>query len=348
MSAPSPPPDPAPVLELIDAFRRSKTMFAAVSMGVFEALHEGPADASSVAARLLGPAAGAGPGALERLLDACVGMGLLAKRDGVYANQPVADAYLCDESPLSLTGYVLYSNEALFPMWAHLEDAVREGTHRWTQTFGLEGPLFDHFFKTDTRRRSFLRGMHGFGQLSSAPVAAAFDLSRFRRMVDLGGATGHLAIAACERYPQLRAVVFDRPQVIAMAREYVAASAARDRIEPAAGDFFRDALPAADLYSLGRILHDWSVDRIGLLLSKVYAALPPGGALLIAEKLLDENKSGPAPALLQSLNMLVCTEGRERTLTEYTALLREAGFASVEGRRTGTLLDAVLAIKVST
>ena len=341
--APNPAPDPAPIMELIDAFRRSKTMFAAVSMGVFEALDEGPADASSLAARLLGPAAGAGP--LERLLDACVGMGLLDKRDGAYANQPVAETYLCDHSPLSLTGYVLYSNEALFPLWTHLEDAIREGTHRWTQTFGWHGSLFDHFFKTDERRRSFLRGMHGFGQLSSAPVAAAFDLARFRRMADLGGATGHLAIAACERYPQLRAAVFDLPLVIAMARDYVAASTARDRIEPIAGDFFRDDLPAADLYSLGRILHDWQEDRIRLLLSKIYEALPAGGALLVAEKLLNEDKSGPTSVHMQSLNMLVCTEGRERTLTEYAALLREAGFASVEGRRTGAVLDAVLATK---
>jgi acetylserotonin N-methyltransferase len=297
---------------------------------------------SSLAARLLEPA-GAGP--LERLLDACVGMGLLAKRDGAYANQPVAETYLCDHSPLSLTGYVRYSNEALFPMWAHLEDAVREGTPRWTQTFGWQGSIFDHFFKTDARKRDFLRGMHGFGQLSSAPVVAAFDLSRFRRMADLGGATGHLAIAACERYPQLRAAVFDLPRAIAMARDYVAASAAGDRIEPIAGDFFRDALPRADLYSLGRILHDWPEGRIRMLLAKIYAALPPGGALLVAEKLLNDDKSGPTPALMQSLNMLICTEGRERTLTEYSTLLRETGFARVEGCRTGAALDAVLATK---
>jgi acetylserotonin N-methyltransferase len=345
MSVPDQAPDAAPVLELIDAFRRSKTMFAAVSLGVFEALDESPADCSSLAVRLLGD--GAAPGPLERLLDACVGMGLLHKWDGVYANQPVAETYLCDRSPLSLTGYVLYSNEALFPMWAHLEDAVREGTHRWTQTFGWQGSLFEHFFKTDARRRSFLRGMHGFGLLSSPAVVAAFDLSRFRRLADLGGGTGHLAIAACERYPQMRAAVFDLPVVVGMAQDYVAASAAHDRIEPIAGDFFRDDLPPADLYALGRILHDWPEDRIRLLLSKISAALPAGGALLIAEKLLDEDKSGPMPAHMQSLNMLVCTEGRERTPSEYRALLREAGFDSVEGRRTGALVDAVLATKAT-
>jgi acetylserotonin N-methyltransferase len=272
-------------------------------------------------------------------------MRLLVRQDGAYANAPVAEAYLCEHSEYCLTGYVKYSDEALFPLWTHLEDAVREGTHRWTQTFGGRGSLFDHFFKTEERKRSFLRGMHGFGQLCSPAIAAAFDLARFRRLADLGGATGHLAIAACERYPNLRAVVFDLPAVIPVAREYVAASAARERIGVIAGDFFHDPLPEADLYSLGRILHDWSEEKIRLLLRKTREALPAGGGLLVAEKLLDEDKSGPIAAHLQSLNMLVCTEGKERTLGQYAALLREAGFAAVEGCRTGTPLDAVLAVK---
>jgi acetylserotonin N-methyltransferase len=333
-------PEAAPILELIDAFRRSKAMFTAVSMGVFDALQEYPADVGALAVRLQAKAHG-----LERLLDACVGMGLLRKKDGVYANQPVTDTYLCEHSPYSLCGYVRYSDEALFPMWANLADAVREGTDRWTQTFGWHGSLFDNFFKSEERKRTFLRGMHGFGQLSSPAIVAGCDLTGFRRMVDLGGATGHLALAACERYPQLQAAVFDLPPVIEVTREYLDASAARERIELIAGDFFEDDLPAADLYSLGRILHDWGEDKIRLLLRKIVAALPPGGGLLIAERLLDEDKSGPTPAQMQSLNMLICTEGKERTLSEYAVLLREAGFASVEGRRTGTPLDAMLAIK---
>lgn len=333
-------PDPAPVLELIDAFRRSKAMFTAVSLGIFEALHESPADVATLAQR-----SNAQPDPLERLLDACLGMGLLRKEGARYANQPVAETYLCDAGPRSMTGYILYSDEVLFPMWAHLENAVREGTHRWTQTFGFEGSLFEHFFKTPERLRSFTRGMHAFGQLSSPSVVAAFDLSPFETMADLGGATGHLALAACERYPNLRATVFDLPVVIEMAREYVSASRVANRVQLTPGDFFRDNLPPAALYTLGRILHDWPQHKIQSLLARIYQALPSGGALLIAEKLLDDDKSGPTPVHLQSLNMLICTEGKERTLSEYAELLRAAGFAAVDGRRTGTPLDAVLAVK---
>jgi len=96
---------------------------------------------------------------------------------------------------------------------------------------------------------------------------------------------------------------------------------------------------------VGRILHDWSEGKIRSLLAKVLARLPAGGGLLIGEKLLGEDKTGPLPALMQSLNMLVCTEGRERSLGEYRALLEAAGFHDVQGRVTGAPLDAVLAIK---
>ena len=320
-------PDPAPVADLIDAFRRSKTMFAAVQLGVFDRT---PATLAELTAVLSADA-----GALERLLDGCVGLGFLQKDGGLYANTTVADAYLRRSSPQTLAGYVLYSNQVLFRMWANLEDAVLDGTHRWQQTFRFEGPIFNHFFQTEEARRDFLTGMHGFGLLSSPAVVAAFDLSRFRRLVDLGGATGHLALAAQERYPQLSAAVFDLPGVV----PYVKG------VEAIAGDFFADPLPSADLYAVGRILHDWTEEKIRVLLSKTFDSLPEGGGLLIAERLLEEDKSGPVPALMQSLNMLICTEGRERTLSEYEALLRDAGFRGIRGKRTGAPLDAVLAIK---
>jgi acetylserotonin N-methyltransferase len=98
-------------------------------------------------------------------------------------------------------------------------------------------------------------------------------------LADLGGATGHLAIAACELYPHLRATVFDLPQMAGLAREQVALSPARGRIEIVTGDFFEDQLPEADLYALGRIPHDWSGHKIGLLLRKIFAPLSAGGAL---------------------------------------------------------------------
>jgi acetylserotonin N-methyltransferase len=313
--------DPAPILELIDAFRRSKTMFTAVSLGIFDG--ERPEGA-----------------AMDRLLDACVGLGLLMKHGDKYANTPLADEYLKRSSARTLCGYIRYSNDALYRLWEHLDDAVMEGTNRWKQTFGTDGGVFMHLFRTPEAQRDFLMGMHGYGMISSPAVVAAFDLSRFSSIVDLGGATGHLALAARDRYPAMKATLFDLPSVIEVAKEHVG-----NRVSLVAGDFFVDPLPAADLYAVGRILHDWTEAKIATLLEKIYGALPNGGGLLIAEKLLKEDRSGSVTTHMQSLNMLICTEGRERTLSEYSALLQVAGFREISGRITGAPLDAVLALK---
>ena len=332
--------DPSVVLDLIEAFRRSKTMFCAVSLGVFDLLAEGAATASAVSEKLC-----THQDAMERLLEACTGLKLLQKQGDKFSNTSVAQEYLCRNSSRSMTGYILYSNNVLFPMWSHLEEAVREGTHRWQQTFDSTGPLFSSFFPTEEKMRTFIMGMHGFGVLSSPAVTAAIDLSLFRQMVDLGGATGHLTVAACERYPLLQGIVFDFPDVLKIAREQIAISPARDRIQCIPGDFFTDPLPPGDLYALGRILHDWSPAKIDFLLKKIYGQLPAGGALLIAEKLLDEDKLGPVAAQMQSLNMLVVTEGKERNLPEYTTLLKEAGFCEIQGVKTGKPIDLILAYK---
>jgi acetylserotonin N-methyltransferase len=113
----------------------------------------------------------------------------------------------------------------------------------------------------------------------------------------------------------------------------------------AGGDFFAEDLPKADLYALGRILHDWDDGKIGMLLHKVFLALPKEGALLVTETLVDDERDGPIYTLMQDLNMLVCTDGRERTESEYSALLQAAGFSTVQFRRTGSLVDAILATK---
>jgi acetylserotonin N-methyltransferase len=333
-------PDPVPIIDIMDGFRRSKAMFAAVEMGVFDLLADGPLTAAEIASQTEASLSG-----IARLLETCVGLNLLERRGAQFANTEAADVYLRESSPRALTGYILYSNLVLYHCWAHLEDAVREGTPRWTQTFGTDRPIFEHFFSTPEKMRTFTMGMHGLGLTTSPAVVQAFDLSGFHTLADLGAATGHLAITACETWPNLRGIAFDLARVLPLAREFIDASPARDRLSLCAGDFFTDPLPAADLYALGRILHDWGEDKIRLLLSRIFEALPSGGALLIAEKLIREDRSGPLNAHLQSLSMLVITEGKERSFSEYAALLYDAGFAEVGGKITGTYLDAILARK---
>lgn len=337
---PNPDPDAQNVLNLMDGFRASKAVFTAVSLGVFDQLHELPATCDELARRL-----NCSADALERILGACTGLRLLRRDAGRYHNLPAATRFLRIESPETLSGYILYSDRVSFRLWRHLEDAVREGSHRWQQEFGFTEGIFDHLFATEKDKQTFLAGMNGHGLLSSPAVVAAFDLARFRQMADLGGATGHLAIAACRRYPGLRATVFDLATVTPVTRSYVAQAGLQDRVAIQSGDFFTDPLPAADLYSVGRILHDWSEDKVRFLLRKIWEHLPFGGGLLVCERLLNEERDGPVSAYLQSLNMLLCTEGKERSPSEYESLTRAAGFAGFEHRRTGQPVDVMLAVK---
>ncbi len=338
---PSPDSDAAVVFDLLDGFRASKAVFVAVSWRLFDRLHGRDASLSELSAEL-----DAAPHALERLLGYCVSRGLLSlDQAGRYANTPASDRFLRVDSPETLSGYVLYSDRILYRMWGRLADAVREGTNRWEQEFGPKDDIFEHFFSTDEEKEEFLRGMHGLGLLGSPAVVAAFDLGRFETMADLGGGTGHLVIEACRQNAGLRGKVFDLPAVKPVAERYVAEAGLSERIEVIPGNFFADPFPPADLYAIGRILHDWSEEKVRVLLRKIADALPAGGGLLIAEKILDEDKCGPPSALLQSLNMLVCTEGRERSAAEYEALCREAGFSGFEAALTGRPVDVMLATK---
>lgn len=333
-------PDPAPILDLIEAFRRSKAMFTAVCLGVFDQLEMEAQGVDALAGKLKVNAS-----MLKRLLDACGSLSLLDRSDDTYRNTAIASQYLVGSSPDTLAGYIVYSDQSLYRLWAHLEDAIREGTNRWSQVFGSREALFAHYFRDNSASAAFLAGMHGFGQISSPLVVRAFDLSRFNHLVDLGGATGHLAVAACQAYPQLTATVLDLPIIEPFAQGYLDRAHTAGRIKFVGADFFEDALPAGDLYALGRIIHDWTEAQVSKLLGKIFAALPHGGGLLIAEAVLDDDRTGPVHTLMQDLNMLVCTDGKERTFDEYRSLLEAAGFINVESCRTGAPLDAILAIK---
>ena len=173
--------------------------------------------------------------------------------------------YLRSNSPDSLTGYIHYSNEALYPMWAHLEDAVREGTPRWKQTFGTEGGIFSGFFHRSTTKLEFLKGMHGFGRISSPAVAAAFDLGRFHRLIDLGGrkrSSGRRGARALSPNADRRYSIFPKWPSSTRARSQATSSPTRYR---------RRISTALDEY-----LHDWSGQNIHPLLAELHAALPAG------------------------------------------------------------------------
>ncbi len=251
--------NPIEIVELIEGFQRSQILFAAVRLGIFDGARPKGAD-------------------LERLLEACASLGLLERRGSEFVNTESADLYLRSASAQSLAGFIKFASSSLYPRWGELDLAVMEGKARANPLSipGILGRAYRRLTGAASAdvNRDFNAGMHGLGMISSPAVAAAFDLSEFKSLVDLGGSTGHLAMAIGDRYPGMQLAVFELPHVIPVAKRFVG-----ERVALHAGDLFVDALPPSDLYALGKVLHNCEPARCEVLLKRIYDALPKGGGL---------------------------------------------------------------------
>ncbi|XP_072470609.1 probable bifunctional dTTP/UTP pyrophosphatase/methyltransferase protein isoform X2 [Notamacropus eugenii] len=332
---------PSTLVELLDGFKASKAMFVASKLKVFDLL-KGKAllKAKDVADHINASVCGT-----ERLLDSCTALQLLRKTNQGYSNTELADKYLVSNSEYSLHGYIMHADDHVWPLFTHLESAVKEGTNQNYRAFGKKAQdLFqDSYYHSMETKLRFMNAMHSIIKLTARDVATAFDLSRFHSACDLGGCTGTLAQVLIQEYPNLKVTVFDLPNVIENVSCFQPTGQDTSRITFTSGDFFKDNIPEADLYILSRVLHDWPDDKIDALLSKISDLCKPGSGLLVTEMVLDDKRN--RSAWLQSLNMLVQTEGRERSSSEYRCLLEQHGFRNVEIVQTGNLLDTILCTK---
>ncbi|XP_076603611.1 putative bifunctional dTTP/UTP pyrophosphatase/methyltransferase protein isoform X2 [Chaetodon auriga] len=327
------------VIELMDGFKASKALFTASKMRVFDLLHSSPGlEAAQVAQEIKASVKGT-----ECLLEACVSLGLLKSKERMYDNTDLATCFLRSDAPFSLQGYIQHCNNTVWPLFSHLESAVRDGTNQHEKAFGKKSDdMFqDVFYNSQTVKLRFMNGMHSIARVTGKAVATAFDLSSFKTACDLGGCTGAMAYEFTKAHPQLSVTVFDLPTVVEMS-EHFHPLRTDNRVSFVAGDFFKDELPKADLYILARILHDWPDEKVRLLLSKIADACTPGCGLLLSEIFLDDDRRGPSRGLLQALSM---SEGKQRSATEYSLLLKSHGFITAHVRYTDSLLDAMLCIK---
>ncbi|CDQ90525.1 unnamed protein product [Oncorhynchus mykiss] len=248
----------------------------------------------------------------------------------MYSNTEQSSVYLTQSSPVSLTQSIHYSSKTIYLCWHYLTDAVREGSNQYEKAFGVKSEhLFEALYRSEEEMVKFMQLMNSIWNICGRDVVTAFNLSPFTTIYDLGGCSGALAKQCVLAYPECTVTIFDLPKVVKTSREHFVTDD-NQRVSFHEGDFFKDALPDADLYILARILHDWTDVRSIELLTKVYRACRPGGGVLVVEALLCEDGSGPLTAQLYSLNMLVQTEGKERTAAEYTALLTAAGFQNIQ------------------
>nr|XP_046260426.1 probable bifunctional dTTP/UTP pyrophosphatase/methyltransferase protein isoform X1 [Scatophagus argus] len=332
------------IMEVMDGFKASKALFTASKMGVFDLLQSRPGlDAAQVAQEIKASVKGT-----ECLLEACVSLGLLKSEERtcqkpVYENAGLAMRFLLSDTPFSLQGYIQHCDNTVWPLFSHLESAVREGTNQHEKALGKKSKdMFqDTFYNNQEVKLRFMNAMHSIAKVTGKAIATAFDLSNFKTACDIGGCTGAMAFEFTKAHPELSVTVFDLPTVVEMS-EHFHPLHTDNRVSFVAGDFFKDELPKADLYILARILHDWSDEKVHILLNKVADVCTPGCGLLLSEIFLDEDRRGPSRGLLHALSM---SEGKQRSAAEYSLLLKSHGFITFQVRHTDNLLDVMLCIK---
>jgi SAM-dependent methyltransferase len=316
-------PTPERILQTGLGFWPSKTLLSAIEMGLFTELARGPQHRDALAGRL-----GLHPRSHRDFFDTLVALGFLTRTGDEYANTPETDLFLDRKKPSYVGGILEMANHRLYPFWGSLTEALRTGLPQNEMKSGGPG-LFETLYADPARLKEFLSAMTGISHGANMAIARAFPWSGYKTYVDVGTAQGDLAAQVALANAHLTGTGFDLPEVAPIFEEYVAAVGVSARVRFAAGDFFKDPLPRADVIMMGHILHDWDLPAKKLLIRKAHDALAPGGALIVYESIIDNDRSKNAFGLMMSLNMLIETPGGfDYTGADCEGWMRDAGFAS--------------------
>ena len=310
----------------------SRTLHVVAELGVADHI-----DATPVLAKELAARCGADEGALDRALMLLAAHGVFDRVGDAYGHTD-ASRLLRSDHPMSMRAFPRMMGMASFSAsFGHLEHSVRTGE----TAFGLVDPdgLFAYLQRHEEEARIFDASMTAKAAGDTAAVLAAYDFTRFATIADVGGGRGHLLRAVLQAAPDTSGILFDLPGVIDTA------DAPGERFAVHAGDFFVDALPAADAFILMEVIHDWDDDQAAAILSAVRRAAGPGATVLIIEAVADEEVLDPVVRTLDVI-MLAITGGRERTSTELEQLLASAGFRANGMRPTPSPLRIIDAVAV--
>lgn len=313
--------NPEKILQTGFAFWPAKTLLSAIELGVFSELARGPRPLEE-----LRDALGLHVRSAHDFLDTLVALGFLSREGELYANTPETDFFLDKKKTSYIGGILEMANHRLYGFWGHLTDALRTGKPQNEVRTGDAG-MFDALYADPNRLKEFLAAMTGISNAANRAIASKFDWSASKAFADVGTAQGDLAAQIALANPHLAGIGYDLPQCGPIFNEYVKRLELTSRLRFEAGDFFKGALPSVDVITMGHILHDWDLPTKKMLIKKAYDALPKGGALIVYESIIDDDRRQNAFGLMMSLNMLIETPGGfDYTAADCIRWMREAGF----------------------
>lgn len=320
---------PERIMQVGMGFWPARTLQAAIKLELFTVLGE-----RAMTGAALCEALSLAPRANPDFFDALVALRFL-ERDGdgpaaLYRNAEEAAVFLDSGSSAYIGGFLEMAHDRLYPFWVDLDEALRSGKPQ-NEVKHTGKPMFDELYADPERLEQFIDAMSGASTGNFMMLAEKFDFSPYRTLCDVGGAGGALSLAVARANPHMRCLSADLPPVAPIAGKAIAAAGLSDRVSTAQIDFFTGPLPQADVITMGMILHDWDLPTKKMLIAKAYDALPPGGAFIVVEMLIDDARRENVLGLMMSLNMLVeFGDAFDYTGADFAGWCREAGFSRCE------------------
>ena len=323
------PLDPSAIMQVGTGFWASKTLLSAIKLRLFTVLGEKRLSAEEIRTAL-----GLHPRSVYDFLDALVALRFLEREglyeEAVYRNTANTAFFLDRNKPSYIGGLLEMCNDRLYGFWGNLEEGLKTGQPQ-NETKETEGNPFEKLYADPERLEQFMEAMAGIQMGAFRAFAQSFNFKPYRTLVDMGGATGLLSIQVALNNPHLQCSTFDLPQVEHVAKKWIEIFDVAGRVSIKSGDFFTEEFPKADVITMGNILHDWGYEEKLKLARSAYEALPEGGAFVVIENIIDDERKQNAFGLLMSLNMLIETQkGYDFTFAAFQELCKEAGFSRFE------------------
>ncbi|MCH9668439.1 MAG: methyltransferase [Actinomycetia bacterium] len=320
---------PDRIMAIGGGYCQAKVLLSAVGLRLFTLLGERAMTAAEIAERL-----GLVPRPATDFLDTLVSVDLLG-RDGDgpqarYRNTAETAHFLDENSPAYQGGLLKIWDDRNYRYWADLTEALKTGQAQ-SETKHSGRPFFETLYEDPKRLEVFMAAMHASSRRNFELLATEFPFQRYARLCDVGGADALLTRTVAATHPHLRCVSFDLPAVTEIADRKIAEAGLADRVEAVAGSFLTDPLPAADVITMGMILHDWNLDHKRALIAKAYQALPDGGAFIVIESLIDDARRTNTFGLTMSLNMLIeFGDAFDYTAADFRQWCAVAGFRTFD------------------
>jgi O-methyltransferase domain/Dimerisation domain len=314
-------PPPLALYRMITGFYVSRAIHVVAQLGIADFLGDGPLDANELARRSKTHVP-----SLRRVLGLLVSVGVFTEDNGGrFALTPIGN-HLRAGVPGSMRSVALLFGGITQRAWGDLLYSVETGEPAFRRVFGQDS--FAYLAEHPEEAANFDAAMGAFTAQIATAVAAAYDFSGLRRVIDVGGGNGALLVGILRAYPSLKGALFDLPPVVERARPCLQGEDLAGRCEAVAGDMFAEVPGGADAYLLKHVIHDWDDDRAVTILQNCRKVMSAAAKLLIIEGVyppcVDQSEASRGAAA-NDVNMLVCTGGRQRSEAEFRSIYTEAG-----------------------